>query len=245
MGAGTGLLLFNYSDPTTTISNVLGSTTTTAGAAIGNVGNLTFTANDSLGADVLTLNVAKDQRGNARWCSRRCRSHRQHQRDRRPGALVKTGWGTCRALSGTGDNGSLGVVVNAGTLLLNKTSSLSVHAIGGSGLIINIGGTVQFAANAANGTHQIYDGGSTDHHQPRRHAGYERSDRKYLKHRFGRCNRPRNDHQFSRWICDSDRRYCRGWARSTPAVVLPPKVRFIPRPELAMGGIISTAPAQL
>jgi len=58
-------------------------------------------------------------------------------------------------LSGTGDNGSLGVTVSAGTVELNKASSSGAHAIGGPGLWINTGATVQLTGT---GGDQIYNG---------------------------------------------------------------------------------------
>ena len=56
-------------------------------------------------------------------------------------------------LSGTTDNTGLGMMVNAGTLVLAKSSSASVHAIGGGGLTVN-GGTAQLGGS---GGDQIYD----------------------------------------------------------------------------------------
>ena len=49
------------------------------------------------------------------------------------GLLTKTGPGTL-TIAGTDDNGGLGVVANAGTVVLAKTSNSGVHAIGGAGL---------------------------------------------------------------------------------------------------------------
>ncbi|MDB5047740.1 MAG: Fibronectin type domain protein [Fibrobacteres bacterium] len=66
--------------------------------------------------------------------------------------LVKNGSGTLTLGGGT-DNGSLGVTVNAGTLLLAKTSSSSVHAVGGGGVTI-AGGTVKLGGS---GGDQIYN----------------------------------------------------------------------------------------
>jgi len=57
-------------------------------------------------------------------------------------------------MSGTGDNGSLGVTVSAGTVVLNKASSSGVHAIGGPGLSVNLGATVQLTGT---GGDQISD----------------------------------------------------------------------------------------
>ncbi|MGA2245883.1 MAG: glycosyl hydrolase family 28-related protein, partial [Verrucomicrobiota bacterium] len=60
-------------------------------------------------------------------------------------------------MSGTGDNGSLGVTLSAGMLELNKASSSGAHAIGGPGLSVNSGATVQLTGT---GGDQIYDGAS-------------------------------------------------------------------------------------
>lgn len=56
-------------------------------------------------------------------------------------------------LGGTGDNSGVGLTANAGTVILAKTSSASVHAIGGSTLTINSGATVQLGGT---GGDQIY-----------------------------------------------------------------------------------------
>ena len=57
-------------------------------------------------------------------------------------------------IGGTLDNFSMGLTVNAGTVVLAKTSNATVHAIGGDGLVIE-GGAVQLAGT---GGDQIYDG---------------------------------------------------------------------------------------
>lgn len=69
------------------------------------------------------------------------------------GLVDKQGAGTL-TLGGNVDNVGLGVTVNAGTLVLAKASTGSVHAIGGGGLTIN-GGTAQLAGT---GGDQIWDG---------------------------------------------------------------------------------------
>jgi fibronectin-binding autotransporter adhesin len=66
--------------------------------------------------------------------------------------LSKNGGGSL-TLGGSGDNLNLGMTANAGTLILNKASSSTVHAIG-SGLTINTGATVQLSGT---GGDQIYD----------------------------------------------------------------------------------------
>ncbi len=62
------------------------------------------------------------------------------------------GGGTVQ-LSGSSDNLNLAATVNNGTLILNKTSSSSVHALG-AGLIVNSGGTVSLGGS---GGDQIFN----------------------------------------------------------------------------------------
>jgi RHS repeat-associated protein len=71
--------------------------------------------------------------------------------------LTKDGSGTL-TLSGSSDNDNLGVIVNEGTVILDKASSDSpnVHAIGGGGLTIN-SGVVELSGT---GNSQIYAGAS-------------------------------------------------------------------------------------
>ena len=69
------------------------------------------------------------------------------------GNLLMNGTGTV-TLGGAIDDNGLGAVVSSGTLVLGKTSNGSTHAIGGAGLAINSGGTVQLAGS---GGDQIYD----------------------------------------------------------------------------------------
>ena len=71
------------------------------------------------------------------------------------GSLTKVDSNTL-ILAGTIDNGGLGVTLNAGTLLLAKTSSSGVHAIGGSTLTIDNGTLAQITGT---GGDQIYFGG--------------------------------------------------------------------------------------
>ena len=70
--------------------------------------------------------------------------------------VTKNGGGTWTT-SGTGDNGSSGIIINAGTVNLNKTSSSGTHAVGGPGLTINAGGTARITGT---GGDQIYNGAS-------------------------------------------------------------------------------------
>ncbi len=67
-------------------------------------------------------------------------------------ALAKNGNDTL-ALGGSGDNTGLAVTVNSGIVILAKSSSASVHAIGSGGLTIN-GGAVQLSGT---GGDQISD----------------------------------------------------------------------------------------
>jgi fibronectin-binding autotransporter adhesin len=70
-------------------------------------------------------------------------------------SLVKSGPGTL-TLTGTTDNNSASAVVNAGTLVLAKTSSSSVHAIG-TALTVGDGGTARLGGT---GDDQIFDAAS-------------------------------------------------------------------------------------
>jgi fibronectin-binding autotransporter adhesin len=73
-------------------------------------------------------------------------------------SIIKTGAGTL-TLSGTSDNVGVAAIVNAGKLVLAKTSSSfpnDVHAIGGGGLTVS-GGTAQLAGT---GNDQIWDSAS-------------------------------------------------------------------------------------
>jgi autotransporter-associated beta strand protein len=72
--------------------------------------------------------------------------------------VTKTGGGVWTT-SGTGDNGSTGLIINGGTVNLDKASSSSpnVHSVGGPGLTINSGGTARITGT---GGDQIYDGAS-------------------------------------------------------------------------------------
>ncbi|HEV2971346.1 MAG TPA: autotransporter-associated beta strand repeat-containing protein [Pirellulales bacterium] len=69
--------------------------------------------------------------------------------------MTKNGNNTL-TLGGSADNTGLGVIANGGTLLLAKSSSASVHAIGSGGLLINAG-NVQLSGS---GGDQISDSGT-------------------------------------------------------------------------------------
>jgi hypothetical protein len=69
------------------------------------------------------------------------------------GSVQKNGTGTL-TVGGSSDNLSVTATVNGGTLLLNKSSSSSVHAVG-AGLTVNNGGTVSLGGT---GGDQIYSG---------------------------------------------------------------------------------------
>ena len=68
--------------------------------------------------------------------------------------VTDVGAGTL-TFSGSGNNAGLGLVVDAGTVVLDKASSASpdVHAVGAGGLTVNDGGTVQLSGT---GDYQIY-----------------------------------------------------------------------------------------
>ncbi len=68
--------------------------------------------------------------------------------------VTKTGGGVW-ITSGSGDNGSVGAIINGGAVMLNKTSSSGAHAIGGPGLTINNSGMAKITGT---GGDQIYDG---------------------------------------------------------------------------------------
>jgi autotransporter-associated beta strand protein len=68
--------------------------------------------------------------------------------------ITKAGLGVWTT-SGTADNGSIGLVINAGTVNLNKTSNSGAHAVGGPGLTVSNGGTARITGT---GGDQIYDG---------------------------------------------------------------------------------------
>jgi len=70
--------------------------------------------------------------------------------------ITKAGEGVWTT-SGAGDNGSIGVAIDAGTVNLNKSSSSGAHAVGGPGLTVNNGGTARITGT---GGDQIYDGAS-------------------------------------------------------------------------------------
>ncbi|MGN6554810.1 MAG: beta strand repeat-containing protein [Verrucomicrobiota bacterium] len=69
-----------------------------------------------------------------------------------PNLVVNSGSVT---LTGTGDNSGAGATVNAGTLVLAKTSSSSVHALGSSPTTVNAGATLQLGGS---GGDQIFLG---------------------------------------------------------------------------------------
>lgn len=70
--------------------------------------------------------------------------------------VTKNGGGTWTT-SGSGDNGSSGIIISAGTVNLNKTSSSGAHAVGGPGLTVNSGGIARITGT---GGDQIYNGAS-------------------------------------------------------------------------------------
>jgi autotransporter-associated beta strand protein len=68
--------------------------------------------------------------------------------------VTKTGSGVWTT-SGNADNGSTGIIVNQGTVNLNKTSNSGTHSVGGPGLVVNSGGLARITGT---GGDQIYDG---------------------------------------------------------------------------------------
>lgn len=68
--------------------------------------------------------------------------------------VAKNGAGTWTT-SGNGDNGSTGIIVNQGTVNLNKSSNSGTHAVGGPGLTVNSGSLAKITGT---GGDQIYDG---------------------------------------------------------------------------------------
>ena len=71
------------------------------------------------------------------------------------GTLTKTSSGTL-TLSGTADNASLGLTINAGTVVLSKASTSTAHALG-STTTVNNGGILQLGTSGSGGD-QIYSG---------------------------------------------------------------------------------------
>ncbi len=69
-------------------------------------------------------------------------------------SITKSGPGTW-ITGGTGDNGSTGIIVNQGSVNLNKSSSSGAHCVGGPGLTVNNGGSVKITGT---GGDQIYNG---------------------------------------------------------------------------------------
>jgi len=72
--------------------------------------------------------------------------------------VTKTGGGIWTT-SGTGDNGSTGIIVNSGVVNLNKSSNSGTHGVGGPGLTVNNGGLAKITGT---GGDQIYDGASVN-----------------------------------------------------------------------------------
>ena len=161
-----GTLLFNYAAPTT-ITNAF----TTAGAtgAIANVGKLTlpgtFTIPGGVG-DEITLNVSPvaGTLPDGVNADVETTGSLNNTLNKDGIGIVKTGSGTL-SIAGTTDNGSMGVLVNTGTVLLNKTATTIVHAVGGGGLTIN-NGALGMIGTAGSGTEQFYNaaGGLTINH---------------------------------------------------------------------------------
>jgi autotransporter-associated beta strand protein len=166
---GGGGLTFNYASPTTipnTIGVVAGTTST-----ISNVGKLTMSGTESVGSTTGAITYNVSPATGSLPSGTNADVELTGSINRTTGSdgigIVKTGTGVL-AISGATDNASLGVTVNAGTVLLNKTSATTIHAIGGGGMQINNGGTVMITGtggeqlyNAA-GTVTINNGGTFD-----------------------------------------------------------------------------------
>ena len=129
--------VFGGSSGTVTLGTSVG-----AGAINFTTGNYSITASTRYNY-ALSLSSANIDVGNGLSDSINCKL---------TGSMTMTDTGML-TLGGSVDNSGLGATVDAGTLLLAKSSTGSVHAIGGGGLTIS-GGTVQLGNNSGD---QIYD----------------------------------------------------------------------------------------
>jgi autotransporter-associated beta strand protein len=82
------------------------------------------------------------------------------------GTITKTSNGTL-TLSGTTDNSGEGVIVNGGTVILNKASASTVHALGGTLSTVNNGGKIVLSGTGgdqifSSGTVTVNSGGAFD-----------------------------------------------------------------------------------
>jgi autotransporter-associated beta strand protein len=73
------------------------------------------------------------------------------------GTLIKNDSGTLNLSGNTNDNSGLGLTINAGTVILSKTSGATAHAIGGNSATVNAGATLQMSGT---GGYDIYHTGS-------------------------------------------------------------------------------------
>ena len=155
LGVGTswnGIVLKNPSAPVV----LNGNTTLTNGAAGIDLGNATV----NLTVDCGTIDLATNQIWNVPSGIILTTGSSGS-----PGAVnspnngnfvvTKVGGGVWTT-SGTTDNGSTGIIINGGTVNLNKTSSGGTHAVGGPGLTITATGIARLTGA---GGDQIYDGG--------------------------------------------------------------------------------------
>jgi fibronectin-binding autotransporter adhesin len=152
MGGGT--LTFNYSSP----SSFANPITVSGVSTIQNVGKLTLSGTQTYAVPTITYDVSSVAGTMPDGVPADVELTGSLDRSIGDGVdIIKTGPGTL-ALSGSSDNVSLGVTVNQGTLLLNKSSSSAAHAIGGGGLTINSGGIARITGT---GGDQIYNGAGT------------------------------------------------------------------------------------
>ncbi len=156
-------------------NNTLGSTATWRGIIVSNPavaininGNTTLTLSNGINlasamvdltVDCGTLNLGANQTWSVaagRVLTTGAAGHSGAVNSPNNGNFIvnKIGDGTW-VTSGNGDNGSTGIIVNQGSVYLNKSSSGGTHAIGGPGLTVNNGGLAKITGT---GGDQIYDG---------------------------------------------------------------------------------------
>jgi autotransporter-associated beta strand protein len=150
-------------------TNTLGATETWGGIVINNPsapviinGTTTLTLNDGINMGNATVNFSPDistitLASNQTWtvaAGRTLTTGSSATGGRVQNNTVTLTGGGIWTTSGTDDNGSLGIIVNAGTVNLNKTSNSGTHAVGGGGLMANSGTTVRITGS---GGDQIYN----------------------------------------------------------------------------------------
>jgi autotransporter-associated beta strand protein len=156
-------------------TNLLGNAVTWGGIVISNPaapvylsGNTTLTLSNGINLGTATVNLTVDcgtlnLGGNQAWTVASGRmlttgasGHSGAVNSPNNGNFIvtKTGGGVWTT-SGTGDNGSTGIIVNGGVVNLNKSSNSGTHSVGGPGLTVNNGGLARITGT---GGDQIYDG---------------------------------------------------------------------------------------